>query len=133
MGVEQGLQRWRPYLKKRGYVGFSDVAWLRDNPPDELRDFWNDSYPAIRTIEHNEELIERTGFELREHFVLPESDWWDEYYCQIEEKLPGLIEENRKDESALRVVEAEQKEIDLFRKYSSYYGYVFYVARRNDA
>lgn len=42
IGVEQGLTRWRPYLKKRGYLAFSDVAWLRENPPGELRDFWSE-------------------------------------------------------------------------------------------
>jgi hypothetical protein len=43
------------------------------------------------------------------------------------------MKEHRKDPGALRVIEAEIQEIDLFRNYSSYYGYVFYVARRNDA
>jgi SAM-dependent methyltransferase len=133
IGVEQGLMRWRPYLKKRGYVAFSDVAWLRENPPEELRDFWSESYSGISTIEHTEKLIERTGFELQKRFVLPESDWWDEYYRPIEERLPRLLEEHRQDPSALRVIETGKKEIDLYRKYSSYYGYVFYVARRNDA
>ena len=133
IGVEQGLKQWRPYLKNRGYLAFSEITWLRDSPPEELRSFWNEACIAIRTIDRNEELIERTGFELLHHFVLPESDWWEEYYGPIEKKLPKLFEEHGQDAEAFRVLEAEKKEIDLYRKYSSYYGYVFYIVRKNDA
>jgi SAM-dependent methyltransferase len=133
VGVKPGLTRWGPYLRKRGYVAFSDVAWLREDAPEEPRGFWSESYPAMGTIEDNERMIEETAFELKERFVLPESDWWDEYYMPIEKKLPRLLEEHQGNPGALAVIETEKKEIDLYRNYSSYYGYVFYVARRKDA
>ena len=40
-----------------------------------------------------------------------------------------LREKYRANIEAMSVLEMEQKEIDLFRKYSNYYGYVFYVMR----
>ena len=33
----------------------------------------------------------------------------------------------RDDEEALQIIACEELEIEMFRKYSDYYGYVFYI------
>ena len=33
----------------------------------------------------------------------------------------------------MRVFEIEEKEMDLYRKYASHYGYVFYISKKDDA
>jgi hypothetical protein len=48
----------------------------------------------------------------------------------IEKKLVDLREKYKDNEKALMILEIEQREIDLFRKYSQYYSYVFYVGQR---
>jgi len=133
MGVENGLTRWRRLLRRPGFLAFSEVSWLSSDPPSELADFWREAYPAIGSREENERIINRAGFELLHSFVLPESDWWDEYYEAIERKLPGLKRNYQGDPEAMGVLEAEEVEMNLYRRYSAYYGYVFYVTRTASA
>jgi hypothetical protein len=45
----------------------------------------------------------------------------------IEEKLPSLKAKNRDDEEAMQFIACEEREIAMSRKYSDYYGYVFYI------
>jgi hypothetical protein len=64
-------------------------------------------------------------------FTLPESDWWD-YYKQNIKKLPLLREKHKSDPEALEVLDFEDKEMEMYRKYSEYYGYVFYLGRKKN-
>lgn len=130
IGMETGLAKWRPLLRSLGYLAFTEVSWIRRDIPDELGRFWQEVYPAISTIAQNEERIEQQGYELLGDFILPESDWWQEYYRPIEAKLPHLREKHKGDAEALEMLALEEKEIELYRRYASYYGYVFYIARR---
>ena len=129
MGFEQALEAWRPMLKNPGYLAASHITWLRPDFPDDLLAFWNEAYPDIQDIETNLDTISRCGYDSIGHFALPESAWWDHYYVPIQQKLPALYDKYRDDADALAVVQMEESEIELYRRYSSYYGYVFYVMR----
>ncbi len=130
MGMEAGLAKWRPLLRNRGYLAFTEVSWIRRDIPDEPLSFWKEVYPEIGTVTQNEQKIRRKGYELIGDFVLPESDWWQEYYRPIEAKLPRLKDRYKDDAEALEVLALEEKEIGTFRNYASYYGYVFYITWR---
>ena len=45
------------------------------------------------------------------------------------DKLPDLTEKYRHDPDSLAMVELHEKEIDIYRRYSDYYGYVFYITQ----
>ena len=129
IGFERGLIEWKRFIKPGGYLAVTEVSWLMSDPPDELNSFWAEAYPAIQTTGENLTLIEQSGYEIVDHFALPESAWWDHYYSPIEIKLASLRSRYAGDKEALDAIETEQAEIDLYRRYSHYYGYVFYVAR----
>jgi ubiquinone/menaquinone biosynthesis C-methylase UbiE len=129
IGFENGLTKWKPLLKDGGWIAATEVSWLRADPPREVRDFWAEAYPAIRSVEENLRMIANCGYEVIAHFALPESAWWEDYYDPIERKLIALKEKYRDDHEALSILEGEQQEIDLYRKHSDFYGYVFYVMR----
>lgn len=74
IGVEKGLTRWRPFLGNQGFVVFTEVSWLRNDPPQELKDFWKEAYPAIGSRQQNENIVQRAGYTLLHHFILPESE-----------------------------------------------------------
>ena len=57
---------------------------------------------------------------------MPEKSWWDNYTL-IETKLPSMKARYRDEEEALQIIAWEEIEIEMFRKYSEYYGYVFYI------
>jgi ubiquinone/menaquinone biosynthesis C-methylase UbiE len=130
IGVEMGLKLWRPLLKEKGTIAFTEVSWLRADIPDELKKFWIAAYPGIGSIEQNIRHIENAGYRLVSHFTLPESDWWNEYYVPIQQKLPALQKKFSNDPEALEVLTNEEHEIELYRRYSAYYGYVFYIAQK---
>ena len=129
IGFEKGLRDWKLYLKPGGYIAATEISWLQDNPPEELVDFWRLNYPAMQDIVGNLSIIEKAGYKVAGFFTLPESDWWEDYYDHIEVKIRELEIKYAHDETALKVLDIEQQEIDLFRKYCSYYGYVFYVVQ----
>jgi SAM-dependent methyltransferase len=129
VGFAAGLSAWRPLLSEPGYIAVTEACWLKPEVPREVREFWNAVYPAIRGIPETQEMVRSTGYDLVESFVLPDSAWWN-YYSPIERKLPGLETRHAGDPQALAVLTAERKEIDMFRRFSDCYGYVFFVARR---
>jgi SAM-dependent methyltransferase len=129
MGFEQGLTACRPLLKPGGYLVVSEISWLRSDPPDELRSFWTAAYPGIRSIEGNLEAIRSAGYEAVGHFVLPAASWWADYYVPLQERIRLLRDKYRSDREVLHLLDGEQQEIELFRRYSQWYGYVFYLAR----
>ncbi|MDY6912582.1 MAG: class I SAM-dependent methyltransferase, partial [Chloroflexota bacterium] len=126
MGFERALQAWRPLLRNPGYLAASHISWLRPDLPDDLMAFWDEAYPDIQNIETNLNIIRKCGYDPIGHFALPESDWWD-YYLPIQQKLPALKDKYQDNADALAVVQMEENEIELYRRYSSYYGYVFYL------
>lgn len=130
IGFERGLELWKSLLKPRGYLVATEVSWLKDNPPAEVRQFWEKGYPAMKTIEGNLEIIRRAGYGLIEHFTLPERAWWENYYFPVEKKIQRMKAKYQDDPATIEVLEAEAQEIELYQKYSEYYGYVFYVMQK---
>lgn len=127
IGFENGLREWRRLLTEKGYLVVSELSWLRPDLPEEVRTFMNEGYPAIKTIKENIEVTRKSRYHIVGFFVLPEKSWWDNYYTLIETKLPSLKARYRDDEEALKIIACEELEIEMFRKYSDYYGYVFYI------
>lgn len=127
IGFEKGLHEWRRLLTEKGYLVVSELSWLKPDLPKEVRTFMKEGYPAIKTIKENLEVARKSGYRIVGFFVLPEKSWWDNYYTLIETKLPSMKARYRDDEEALQIIACEELEIEMFRKYSDYYGYVFYI------
>ena len=129
MGVENALGEWKRFLRNGGYVAFSELTWFSDHPPQEVKWFFAQEYPAMRDIEANKALVKQAGYRLVGSFSIDESDWWDAYYSPLEAKLPALREKYRSDDEALAVIGMTATEIGMRRKFSSAYGYEFLVAQ----
>jgi ubiquinone/menaquinone biosynthesis C-methylase UbiE len=130
IGFDKGLREWKRLLKPGGYMVVSEAVWLKPDPPADLFEFWNREYPAIRSIDQNLAAIAEEGYSNVGHFILPDSSWWDQYYTPLEAHVKTMRSKYAGNEDALSVIEAAQLEIDLFRKHSDHYGYVFFVMRR---
>lgn len=127
IGFEKGLREWRRLLTENGYLVVSVLSWLRPDIPKEAKAFMQECYPAINTIEENLEVARNCGYQIVNSFVLPTKSWWDNYYTLIKAKIPSLKTKYSDDEEALEVIALEELEIEMFTKYSDYYGYVFYI------
>jgi len=127
IGFPEGLRIWRRLLKPRGYVAVSELAWLRSRPPTEAASFWKVAYPGMRTREENLEIIRESGYRNVGHFVLTAESWWKNYYTPLETRIVSLREKYEGNVEVNRQLDEAQREIDLYRQYADWYGYVFYV------
>jgi ubiquinone/menaquinone biosynthesis C-methylase UbiE len=124
LGFEEALRRWRPLLAPCGSMAVSECSWLTETPPAEARQFWNSAYPAMGTITENERRAERAGLRLLQRFTLP-AIAWDEYYVPLAESVAAL--RSAADEDMAAVLDATEREIDIFRRHGDSFGYVFYL------
>ncbi|MEI7709347.1 MAG: class I SAM-dependent methyltransferase [bacterium] len=130
IGFREGLIYWKSFLKENGYIAVTHISWLKDNIPDEPKKFWAEGYPAIATVEKNLEIVEQCGYKNIGHFALPASAWWNDYYTPLEARLKMLREKYKDDKESLDRINQTQREIDLYKNYSDYYGYVFYLMQK---
>jgi SAM-dependent methyltransferase len=131
IGFEQGLREWRRFVRPNGFLVVHEMAWLRPEPPQEIREYWKELYPGIKTVAENVDLIPDCGYDLIGHFTLPEDAWWTEYYGPLEDRVRQLRTKYVDDVDALAVLDEEQREIDMFRKYQQWYGSVFFVMQKD--
>jgi len=129
-GFEKALGDWKRFLRDGAFLAATHITWFDENPPEEIRDFWEAEYPEITTIEGNLGIIERSGYRIKGHFPLPDPSWWDDYYAPLEAKLPASREKYKDVPEAQGVIGAIEREIEMHRKYSAHYGYVFYVMQK---
>lgn len=127
IGLEEGLKKWRPLLKLGGYVAVTEISWLKPNAPDEAERFWMEAYPSMASVPENLARLERAGYRSLGHFTLPQSAWWDLYYHPMAARIEQLRQEYAGNAEAQGILDMEYAEIELYRKYSAYYGYEFYV------
>jgi ubiquinone/menaquinone biosynthesis C-methylase UbiE len=132
MGFQAGLKRCRQLLKDNGCLAVTELVYTAPNPPDVVTQFFENEYPDIKSIKANCEVIQKEGFKIISTFTLPESAWLNNYYIPIEKELPRLNKKYKGNEIALGVFEGFQNEVDLYRKYSKFYGYEFFIMQKND-
>jgi len=130
MGISRAFTEWRRFLRPRGYVAVTEIAWLMPDVPAEVHDFFQNGYPGITDVEGNLARIEAAGYDIVGHFTIPDAAWWERYMTPLATKLPALFEKYAGDEAALAVVEETRREDELRRQYPDAYGYEFIVARR---
>ncbi len=131
MGFREGLRSWRRLLRPQGYLVASEATWLRDDPPAEVREFWAKEYPAIATVAANLSTARSEGYLPVGHFVLPESAWLDDYYAPLEQRLAEFRAAHPGEAEAEALVAETEREISLRRRFSAWYGYVFYILRKS--
>jgi len=132
MGFEKALTSCRRLLKAGGQLAASEVCWLRDSPPPELQDFWQREYPDIKSVDDNMQIVSECGFDLLGHFTVPARAWWDDYYTPMKGRLRELRVKYADSTDALAMFDESDREMDMHRKYSKWYGYEFFVCRRRD-
>lgn len=130
IGFEKGLLEFKRLLKPGGFIAVTEISWLVNNPSRDSFEFWIKNYPGINTIEKNLLIIEQCGYRFIDSFVLPEKDWLDNYYSHLQININRMREKYSGYKKALDIINAEQYEIDLYKRFSNDYGYVFYIMQK---
>lgn len=129
-GFEKALEDWQCYLKEKGYLVISELCWFKKNVPKEINNYLMSEYPAMKSVKENKKTINTKGLELISHFNIPESSWWDNYYIPLEKNINKLQKKYQNDNEKLELLELFNIEIEMFRNYSEYYGYTFFIMRK---
>lgn len=131
VGFENGIKKWKDYLKVGGYLAVSEITWLTNFRPKDIEDFWTQEYPEIDIASNKIKVLENNGYSLVGYFYLRQDSWIENYYKPMEARFENFLERNNNSELAKKVVEENNAEIELHRKYKEYYSYGFYIARKN--
>jgi ubiquinone/menaquinone biosynthesis C-methylase UbiE len=127
MGMENGLKLWKNFLKHTGFIVFSEISWFLENPPHEIFKFWRANYPAIKSISQNLDTIKTLGFTIVDHFSLPDDTWMENYYAPLLNRITDIQQSANISTSMQEVIDETLLEVELYRKYSTWYGYEFYI------
>jgi SAM-dependent methyltransferase len=130
IGFEKGVTDWNRYLKAGGLLVVSEITWITSSRPLELQKYWAGEYPEIDLASSKIGILEKNGYSPIGYFVLPEHCWLDNYYRPMQNSFNDFLNRNGNSEEARAIVEAENREIELYEKYKTHYSYGVYIARK---
>lgn len=130
IGFANGITLWKEFLKPGGYLAVSEITWTSQSRPKEIEVFWTSEYPEIDTAANKILVLEENGLTLEGYFNLGLESWIESYYRPMERRFDEFLSRHDHSEQAQKIVKAHKEEIELYKKYQSYYSYGFYIARK---
>jgi serine/threonine-protein kinase HipA len=131
IGFATGLRLWRSLLQPAGQVVVSELTWIKPNPPSEVAEFWQRGYPAMSSVADNINAAVAEGYEVFDWFTLSCSDWWENYYAPLSDRIDQLQDLAQQSSAFRQVLDEHQREIQIWQSYQDYYNYVFYLMRKS--
>jgi SAM-dependent methyltransferase len=134
MGVPEAFNHWKEFLRPQGYIAITEISWLvpEADVPQPAFDFFHGEYPAISDVPGNLARIRACGYEIVDHFTLPDESWWTDYYTPLSERLEIAREKYRGDTTAQSLLDDTTEELRVRREYGDSFGYEFIIARLID-
>lgn len=130
MGFGKALELWKKYLKPKGYIVFSELCWFKNERPEEIDNYWLSNYGPMNSIDGIIKFLTNTDYKFVGSYVLPNEAWWEDYYSSLSERVMELRIKYENDGEALEIIENEEKEMVMHKKYSAYYGYSFFIVQK---
>lgn len=132
IGFSSGLKAWKRLLVDGGHLVVSEYCWMRDNPPAELVEAHTEGCTDVGDVQDRRRAVAAGGYRLLGDFVLPARGWWEQFYEPMGQVVQRFRDRYRGVEPAMEVAARMQGEIELYRQYSDYFAYVFFVMQRDD-
>lgn len=130
IGFERGLNEFREYLKKGGYIAVTEASWFTDERPEEINDFWMKAEPSIDTIPNKVAQMQKAGYVPVATFIIPENCWTEHYFAPQAKVQEMLLEKYAGNEAVKKFIGFSRHEKELYDKYKAFYGYVFYIGKK---
>lgn len=129
IGLRNALTVCRGLLRPDGYLSFTDAIWRKEGPPQAVKAGFELDYPTMGWIGDDLAAIKDCGFELIRNFTLPDEAWWDDFYTPMEARIGELRSTYAGDAEALAILDQLAQEPEMYRRYSDFYAYEFFVVR----
>jgi SAM-dependent methyltransferase len=130
IGLRNALNVCHGLLRPGGYLAFTDAVWRKENPPPVVKASFDLDYPTMGWLDDDVAAIQDCGFDLVGHFTLPDEAWWDDFYTPMEARIAELRGKYANDDEASAILDRLAEEPEMHRRYSDFYAYEFFVARR---
>ncbi|MDR3273100.1 MAG: class I SAM-dependent methyltransferase [Flavobacteriaceae bacterium] len=130
IGFEKGLNYWKGFLKKGGYIAVTYESWFTGERPAEIEKWWVDAVPEIGAIGHNISIMQKAGYVPVAAFTLSENCWIDNYFIPQKARQEEFLKKHTGDKTVEVFIEYMRHEAELYSKYKQYYGYVFYIGKK---
>jgi cyclopropane fatty-acyl-phospholipid synthase-like methyltransferase len=123
----KGLEKAASWLLPRGWLAFSDLIFLSEKIPEEVKNIFEDNTYHYESETSYRTLLRNAGFDIHLMCLVPQSGW-DNYYAHMARRL----EDDKGFFSDKRIKLAFHKEIDVFYRLEGfkYVGYLFCIARK---
>ena len=128
IGFPNALKVWASAIKPGGFAAVSEMCWLKDQVPDEVREFFRSEYPDMKSVGQNIGAVEEAGYVLLGTYMLPRDTWVDGYYDVLETRAKTLL--HHPDPSVRDLATLMLEEIRVFNISENSYGYIFFVLQR---
>jgi len=128
IGFPHALQTWHSALKPRRFVVVSELCWLREDAPLEVRQFFRSGYPGMRTVQANQSAAREAGYEVLAQHTLPREAWIEGYYEILVPRAQALLD--HADPCVQDFAAETLEEIRIFGRADDSYAYVFFVLRK---
>jgi len=130
IGFERGLNEWKQFLKKGGYIAVSEASWFTDERPAEINNFWIEAYPEIDTIPNKVGQMQKAGYIPVATFILPANCWTEHFYALQAEAQEKFLKKYAGNKTVEKLIFYQRHEAELYYKYKDFYGYVFYIGKK---
>ena len=128
IGFPHALKTWHSAVKSGGFAVVSELSWLGDEVPAEVRQFFQTGYPDMHNVEENRFMAQDAGYNVLSTHTLPREAWVEGYYDILEPRAKALLD--HPDESVRGFAAETIEEIRIFGCSEDSYGYVFYVMQK---
>jgi cyclopropane fatty-acyl-phospholipid synthase-like methyltransferase len=124
----KGLSLAGAWLQPRGWLAFSDLIFLSDKVPEEVKRIFEDERFHYESEAAYRSMVAEAGFDIQLASLVPQSGW-DNYYAHMARRL----EDDKGFFADKRIKLAFHREIDVFYRLEGfrYVGYLFCVARKS--
>lgn len=129
MGFEAGVRAWRRFLKPGGVIAVSEISWTTPDRPKDVESHWLREYGEIGTPAAKIRVLEEAGYSPVGFFFLPRDCWEVQYYAPLRASFGAFLGRHPNSVEAREIVEAEEREMEMYREHGRWYGYGFYIAR----
>lgn len=125
VGFDTALRAWRRLLTPGGVLAITEIEWTGADPDAEVRAYWDAAY-SLRTHAGNTDAARSAGYRVHAHWPLPETDWWQEYYTPLTERMRHMDADRPGMREALTGLQAE---ITMRDQHGHDYRYAAYILR----
>lgn len=129
IGIKEGLKRWKRLLKPKGVMVLTDLVWLSESPPDDLKAYLEEECLYVLTIREVLAEAKKNGYDCISHFTLPDEGWTKEYLLPQKQIIAKLRKKYKSSEEAQQTFDALEFEREIMIPNFKYFGYEFFMLR----